>query len=131
MNRTMEVIILSLVCSTFCVGRKTVFAAVPASSLQTGEFEWIAGEPVLQPRTLDGVQWIAVKDPSVVRYRDKWHLFCTVRGIERSHAVIYVTFDSLSQAKDAGQQLLKCHQGYFCAPQVFYFTPHKKWYILC
>ncbi len=131
MNRTMEVIILSLAYSTFCVGRKTVFAAVPASSLQTHEFEWIAEEPVLQPRTLDGVQWIAVKDPSVVRYRDKWHLFCTVRGIERSHAVIYVTFDSWSQAKDAGQQVLKCHQGYFCAPQVFYFTPHKKWYILC
>jgi len=23
------------------------------------------------------------------------------------------------------------HDGYFCAPQVFYFTPHEKWYLIC
>jgi hypothetical protein len=131
MCRTLEFIILLLICSTFCAGQKTTLGAVPKGSVKTGEFKWIVSEPVLEPRALDGVQWIAVKDPSVVRYRGEWHLFCTVRGIERSHAVIYVTFESWSQAKDAKQQVLGCHKGYFCAPQVFYFTPHKRWYMLC
>ncbi|MHC4727560.1 MAG: non-reducing end alpha-L-arabinofuranosidase family hydrolase [Planctomycetota bacterium] len=131
MCRTLEFIILLLICSTFCAGQKTTLGAVPEDSLKTGEFKWIVSEAVVEPRALDGVQWIAVKDPSVVRYRGEWHLFCTVRGIERSHAVIYVTFESWSQAKDAKQQVLGCHKGYFCAPQVFYFTPHKRWYMLC
>ena len=107
MSRTVGIITLSLVYSTFCLDQRTL-AAVPIHSLQSGRFKWIVNEPVLEPRKLDGVQWIAVKDPSVVRYRDKWHLFCTVRGIERSHAVIYVTFESWDKAKEAEQQVLKC-----------------------
>jgi len=80
---------------------------------------------------VDGEKWVSVKDPSIVRYRGKWHLFCTVRGVERSHAIIYLTFAKWSQARQATQQVLKCHPGYFCAPQVFYFTPQKRWYMLC
>jgi len=76
-------------------------------------------------------KWLSVKDPSVVRYKGKWHLFCTVRGTVRSHAVIYVTFADWNQAAKAEQRVLTCHPGYFCAPQVFYFTPHARWYLIC
>jgi len=31
----------------------------------------------------------------------------------------------------AEQRVLTCHPGYFCAPQVFYFTPHARWYLIC
>lgn len=131
MSNVVGVIILSTLCSVIEVAEKAAVSITPVNSLLSGQFEWIVSEPVLEPRTLDGVRWIAVKDPSVVRYKDKWHLFCTVRGIERSHAIIYVTFGSWDHANDAKQQVLKCHQGFFCAPQVFYFSPHKKWYMLC
>jgi hypothetical protein len=44
---------------------------------------------------------------------------------------MYVSFADWGGAKEAEQHILKCHEGFFCAPQVFYFTPHKKWYLLC
>jgi hypothetical protein len=28
------------------------------------------------------------------------------------------------------RHILKCRDGYFCAPQVFYFHPHEKWYLV-
>ncbi|MCP4263739.1 MAG: hypothetical protein GY774_40455 [Planctomycetes bacterium] len=56
MCRTLEFIILLLVCSTFCAGQKTTLGAVPEGSLKSGEFKWIVSEPVLEPRALDGVQ---------------------------------------------------------------------------
>jgi hypothetical protein len=128
---SLRVIVLPLVCVMFPACEKPATGSGRADPPVSSRFEWIAGEPLLQPRMLDGVHWIAVKDPSVVRYAGKWHLFCTVRGIERSHAIIYLTFRDWNEAKDARQQLLRCHPGYFCAPQVFYFTPHKKWYMFC
>jgi hypothetical protein len=99
--------------------------------LLTGDFRWVAGQPVVSPTEADGEKWISVKDPSIVRYNDAWHLFCTVRGRQRTHAIVYLTFADWSQAGKAKQQVLQCHPGYFCAPQVFYFTPHKKWYLIC
>jgi len=110
-------------------------AGVPArqaeKELLAGEFKWVASQPILQAVQADGENWISVKDPSVVRYKDSWHLFCTVRGQKRSHAIVYVTFADWSQADKAAQRVLSCHAGYFCAPQVFYFTPHKQWYLIC
>lgn len=131
MVRTTIVIVLVLLCSTLYAGQRTASGAAPEDNLLTGSFRWAASQAVLYPQEVDGEKWISVKDPSVVRYRGRWHLFCTVRGLERSHAVVYLTFEKWSEAKTAEQQVLKCHPGYFCAPQVFYFRPHRKWYLLC
>jgi len=109
----------------------TSLTAAPAYDLLSGSFKWLAGPPVLQPAEADGEKWISVKDPSVVWYKGSWHLFCTVRGRQRSHAIIYLTFAQWEQASKVTQHVLRCHQGYFCAPQVFYFTPHNKWYLIC
>lgn len=95
------------------------------------DFHWEAGPPVVTPRDVGGISVYSIKDPSIVRYQDRWHLFCTIRGKERSHAVVYVNFKDWPQANDAEWKLLSMHEGYFCAPQVFYFRPHKKWYLIC
>ena len=131
MIRGRKIAALLMLCSIALAGRTEASGSESGSGLVTGDFKWVVSEPVLAPTKLGGVQWIAVKDPSPVRYKGQWHLFVTVRGIERSHAVVYVTFKDWSKAKQAKQQVLQCHPGFFCAPQVFYFTPHKKWYMLC
>lgn len=97
----------------------------------SGEFRWSYGPPVVEARVADGVEFVSMKDPSIVRHGDKWHLFCTVRGPTRSHAIVYLSFADFSEANGAERQILPCHPGYFCAPQVFYFTPHKKWFLIC
>jgi hypothetical protein len=131
MTRYTSIIIIAVLFPTLCPAQQISTGITPTTALSTGDFKWIASEPVLEPMEIDGENWISVKDPSIVRYKGKWHLFCTVRGIKRSHAIIYLTIDKWSQAKTVTQQVLKCHPGYFCAPQVFYFTPHKKWYLIC
>lgn len=37
----------------------------------------------------------------------------------------------VQRGQSAPRHILSCHPGYFCAPQVFYFTPQKKWYLIC
>lgn len=49
-----------------------------------GEFRWSYGSPMVEARAVDEVEFISMKDPSIVRDGDKWHLFCTVRGPGKS-----------------------------------------------
>ena len=101
-----------------------------SSLLQSG-IRWKTGAPLVLPQDVAGISCYSIKDPSVVRYQDRWHLFCTIRGEERSHAIVYLTFTDWRKADKAERHLLRMHAGYFCAPQVFYFTPHKCWYMIC
>ncbi len=108
-----------------------VAGAEPAHDAGAGEFRWGYGPPVVEARAVDGVEFVSMKDPSIVRHGDKWHLFCTVRGLTRSHAIVYLNFADFGEADKVERHVLSCHPGYFCAPQVFYFTPQKKWYLIC
>ena len=134
MNVIVSIVLYSIVL-TSCVmsGMFEVAHAEEAekANIFQGTFRWTTGAPVIEPAIIDGEEWLSVKDPSFVQYGGKWHLFCTVRGTKRSHAVIYLTFTEWDSAVTAKQQVLRCHKGYFCAPQVFYFEPHRKWYLIC
>ncbi len=102
-----------------------------APGISVGEFRWTYGTPVLEARAVDALEFISVKDPSLVRDGDKWHLFCTVRGPQRTHAIVHSSFREFREANAAPRHILACHPGYFCAPQVFYFSPQKRWYLIC
>ena len=123
-------VVLVLLLSTFAA-QGISNNVVKNAPFVTGEFEWDTGSAVLEAARCGGEDWISVKDPSIVRYKNRWHLFCTVRGRKRSHAVIYLSFDEFIGAGEAERKILSCHEGYFCAPQVFYFEPQKQWYLIC
>ena len=93
--------------------------------------QWTSSAPLLTARAVDGWPWHSVKDPSIVRHGGKWHLFATVRGTERSHAIMYTSFADWPDANEAPRRILPMHKTYFCAPQVFFFEPHNKWYLIC
>lgn len=95
------------------------------------QFQWKTGTPLLTARDVGGWPWHAVKDPTILRHEGRWHLFATVRGSQRSHAVMYVAFDDWSQADQADRHILPMHEGFFCAPQVFWFEPAQSWYMVC
>lgn len=98
--------------------------------LLAGRFKWSVSGPLVRPLQRQGDLTYSIKDPTIVRYEGKWHLFCTIRGKKRSHQIEYLCFDNWKQVDKAGRHLLKLRDGYFCAPQVFYFTPHKRWYLI-
>ena len=95
-----------------------------------GVFRWKAGPPLVSPARRPSDPCHAVKDPSIVRYKGRWHLFCSIRSRKRSHQIEYLSFADWKDANAAERHVLKLTEGYFCAPQVFYFSPHKKWYLI-
>ncbi len=132
-NLTTQTIVSSLIACSFCVHcpANEYHAATGQAPFSSGMFRWRTGVPILLPVDLTGDTIYSVKDPSIVRYEGKWHLFTTIRGNNRSHAVLYVAFDDFKNANNAQRHVLKLHPGFYCAPQVFYFTPQKKWYMIC
>ncbi|MGQ9523921.1 MAG: hypothetical protein ACUVTZ_03680 [Armatimonadota bacterium] len=86
---------------------------------------WNLSEPVLSPAQRPEDPCYSVKDPTIVRWDGRWHLFCTIRSKVRTHQIEYVSFRDWKDANAAPRHILSVRDGYFCAPQVFYFRPHK------
>lgn len=91
---------------------------------------WNLSWPVLSPRQRPGETCYSIKDPTVVFFNGRWHVFCSIRGKKRSHQIEYVSFDDWKKANSAPRHILQCRDGYFCAPQVFYFRPQRRWYLV-
>ena len=104
--------------------------AAEPNPLLSGEFKWTSTTPLLAPVERPEDPCLSVKDPSIVRFDNHWHLFCTIRSVRRSHQIEYLSFDDWPQANAATRHVLTITNGYFCAPQIFYFEPHRKWYLI-
>ena len=111
--------------------------AAKKDSMTTGNFRWKVDAPFLSiessklPRSSD--RWIAVKDPSVVWYDGQWHLFCTLRKDRKGDGRIrigYLSFTEWASAENSTWSVLDLTPGYHGAPQIFFFEPHKKWYLI-
>ena len=111
---------------------------VAAQIPRDGRFLWRVGSPLLSvdanrlPESEDH-PWIAVKDPSVVRFDDRWHLFCTLRKNKQGDGRIrigYLSFHKWDEAKKSDWAVLKLTSGYHGAPQIFWFERHRKWYLV-
>lgn len=105
---------------------------------EDGRFLWNVSPPLLSidadklPESNDH-PWIAVKDPSIVWYDGQWHLFCTLRKNKQGEGRIrigYLSFDEWEKAKNAKWSVLELTMGYHGAPQIFWFEPHRKWYLI-
>lgn len=91
---------------------------------------WEYTAPLILPEDRPTNRSVAQKDPTVVFAGGKWHVFMTVklRGVS---AIEYCSFAKWARANKAARTILKVSDSkYYCAPQVFYFTPHRKWYLI-
>lgn len=102
-----------------------------SANILAGRFQWTTGPLLLSPIDSAADHYYSVKDPTVVFHEGKWHLFCSVRGKSRSHQIEHISFTDWDSTASAERQMLTMHPGFFCAPQVFYFEPHAKWYMIC
>jgi hypothetical protein len=91
---------------------------------------WEYTAPLIAPEKRQGNPSRAQKDPTVVFYDGKWHVFMTVKLPDKS-AIEYCSFRKWEQANSSSRTTLKIsNSNYYCAAQVFYFAPHKKWYLV-
>ena len=91
---------------------------------------WEYTAPLIAPEKRRQDPSRAQKDPTVVFHEGKWHVFMTVK-LPGMSAIEYCAFDKWENADAAPRTILKISSSkYYCAPQVFYFTPHRKWYLI-
>lgn len=102
----------------------------PWKAFTDGQFSWQASGPLVAPGSGAADPAVAIKDPTVVRSGDRWHLFCTVRLKSGKVQIEYLNFADWSEADRSPRHPLGLHDQYYCAPQVFYFRPHRKWYLI-
>jgi hypothetical protein len=69
-----------------------------------------------------------VKDPTIVRFDGKYHVFATVYN--SGYKSIYLNFTDFSQAPSANQVSFAPGGSPTVAPQVLYFEPQNRWYLI-
>ena len=107
-------------------------AATPVMP-QLGPFQWKSSGALIKPVSDDTHKLVSVKDPTVVYHGDKWHVYATTANDRGNWSMVYLSFKDWSEAANAKPYYLDANphlRGYHCAPQVFYFRPHKKWYLI-
>ena len=91
---------------------------------------WEYSAPLIAPEPRDREPSRAQKDPTVVFYEGKWHVFMTVKLPSRS-AIEYCSFVDWEDADKSQRTILTISDSnYYCAPQMFYFSPHRLWYLI-
>ncbi len=99
---------------------------------------WKVSKPILKKGGKEAFDNVAVKDPSIVFFDGKYHVFYTskketqtVKGVVFGMGCGYVTAESLEKLADAKRyNLSKILDTNIIAPQVFYFEPQKLWYLI-
>ena len=91
---------------------------------------WEYSGPLISPEKRVSEPSLAQKDPSIVYDKGRWHIFMTVKLPGRT-VMEYCSFTSWLDANKAQRTVLNISDSkYACAPQVFYFRPQKKWYLV-
>jgi endo-1,4-beta-xylanase len=102
----------------------------PAGGLPTS-FRWSSTGPLIGPKN-DGRGVAGIKDPSVVYYNGRYHVFASTAKAA-GYNLVYTSFTDWSQASAAPFTYLDTTPigaGYRAAPEVFYFAPQRLWYLV-
>jgi endo-1,4-beta-xylanase len=76
---------------------------------------------------------VAVKDPTIVRYNGRWHMYASSVARGGVYGMVYASFADWADAPKAPFYPMDKTRGfktYVAAPQLFYFTPQKKWFLI-
>ena len=118
-----------------CADRAGESAPPRASAAQTAiaPLSWTSTGPLVHPVADERHPIVSVKDPTVVYHEGKWHVFATTADTSGRWAMAYFNFrtwEEAPQAKPFHLDQNPSFAGYNCAPQVFYFRPQGKWYLI-
>lgn len=91
---------------------------------------WEYSAPLISPELRERDPSHAQKDPTVVFHEGRWHVFMTAK-LEGRSVIEHCSFERWEDANASRRMILNVSDSaYYCAPQVFYFTPHRKWYLI-
>ncbi|MFZ5988939.1 MAG: non-reducing end alpha-L-arabinofuranosidase family hydrolase, partial [Bacillota bacterium] len=103
----------------------------PSGSTPNPNPIWYVDNPVIFHRQLPPYDYYGAKDPTIVYYGDKYHVFYTGANQSGGWQMLYTSASTIEGLKDAPRTFMsKISEAYFCAPEVFYFEPQKLWYLV-
>ena len=109
------------------------FAQSASAATLPTSFTWSSSAALISPKSDSSHTIAGIKDPSVVYYNGKYHVFASTASSSGGYNLVYLNFSSWSNASSATQYYLDktpIGSGYRAAPQVFYFAPKKLWYLV-
>jgi hypothetical protein len=132
---------------SICLFADTVLACMLAAATVTADpsastskpsihepLRWKSTGPLIKAVSDESHHLVSIKDPTIVRYGGKWHIYATVANTAGQWNMVYLSFADWSDAGTAQQLYLDTANpnlsGYHCAPQLFYFRPQTKWYLI-
>ncbi|PGH16430.1 hypothetical protein AJ79_01761 [Helicocarpus griseus UAMH5409] len=127
-------VIAALACASQAASH-VIRGANNISSRQTpslpSSFEWSSTDALIGPKE-DGRNLAGIKDPSVVFYDGKYHVFASTAKAE-GYNLVYMSFTDFAEAGAAEFHYLDqspIGEGYRAAPEVFFFEPQGLWYLV-
>jgi hypothetical protein len=95
---------------------------------------WKSTGVLVQPVSDANHTIVSVKDPTVVYYNGLWHIYATAYSTSAgTWSMVYLNFKDWCEAPKAKLTYIDVNpdlRGYHCAPSLFYFRPHQKWYLV-
>ena len=117
-----------------------VFADEPQSKSNNQELplstplKWVSSGILVRPVSDESHEIVSVKDPTIVRYNGLWHIYATAYSTSaNTWSMVYLNFKDWADAPRAKLTYIDVNpalRGYHCAPHIFYFRPHRKWYFV-
>jgi hypothetical protein len=95
----------------------------------TGNFKWKVSPPLFSAPQIPDDTCVSIKDPSIVNFQGRWNLFSTLRCQKSSHLIGYLSFTDWEHPGNPPTAVVKAND-YLAAPEVFYFAPQQKWYLI-
>ena len=127
--------VIALICANALVAFAAESESQPdTASLFPKALKWTSSDVLVRPISDETHKIVSVKDPTVVYWNGLWHIYATAYSTSaRTWSMVYLNFKDWSEAPKAKLTYIDVNpnlRGYHCAPHLFYFTPHKKWYFI-
>ncbi len=109
------------------VGGGGAGCALPAS------YRWSSTGPIIAPVSDANHDLTAIKDPTVVFFQDRWHVYASSVTSSGAYGLVYTSFTDFSQASSGTFYTMDRTPGfatYAAAPELFYFAPQARWYLV-
>jgi endo-1,4-beta-xylanase len=120
-------------CSSSSSGGSGGTGGTPSCELATSLHWNTPSTPLIAPLSDATHDLRAVKDPSVVRFNDRWHVYASSVSTAGAYSLVYTSFSDWSEASTAPFYYMDKTPGfntYVAAPELFYFAPKKKWFLV-
>lgn len=114
----------------------------PVTTTEKQYKRWTVSQPVFEKGPKGSFDELAVKDPSIVFFNKKYHMFYTsktsyetrdkMKYLDKNGSGMgYVEAETIEKLNEARRyNLSEITESVIVAPEVFYFEPQKLWYLI-